>query len=186
MASGSVHTLVKSRSTPTERVKIWDGEPSTLPIGCPTRLTLEIAKSVLTHVADGGTLADWGRQPGNVNPSTVWRWAHENEQFSNALARAREIGAHSVLDRADELMADNSRDLYDNGKVIAVNTAQVQRDYRRAGLKQWLAGKWNPIYADQAGAQVNVQVNNVIDAPSGEHRDEWVKRKQAESLKKID
>ena len=163
------------------KVKIWDGEEP-LPVGRVTELTKDKASSLFAHIIGGGTIRSWCRETGE-SVGTVYTWINGNEGFRDGVARARSDGAHSLVEQGVDAIKDNSLDLYWNGKVTAVNTAQVQRDYRLAGIYQWLAGKFNPMYADQTGAQVNVQVNTVIDAPSSEHRDEWVKRKALESAK---
>lgn len=176
----------KSRRVASVSLNLFD-KNGVLQVGRPTKLTPEIAASLLTFIGDGGSVAAWCRDNPVVERVTVWRWMDENEDFRHAYKLAREKHAHSIVEDLIPIISDNSRDLYDNGKVIAVNTAQVQRDWRHIGAIQWLAGKYNPIYADSAqGVQVNVQVNNAIDAPRQETREEWLARRQAEQDKDKD
>lgn len=149
-------------------------------VGTGTKLTSELAREILSRTIDGEAPYQYAKELG-IGSGRVYDWVERYPKFGECFMRARKICAHSRIDRAICKLEDNSQDLYNDGKRIAVNTAQVQRDFRLAEMLKFWAGRYNPLYAEQP--QTLVQVNQFVDQPASETRDDWLKRKAKEQAK---
>jgi hypothetical protein len=118
--------------------------------GRHTLKTPELCNEICARVAKGETLTDICRDAAMPDWSTVHRWAARCDVFRNDLARARELQA--------EVWADELVDISD----AELPTRQAIRRARlRMQSRQWLAGKFNPQFADkptQVGVNVGVAV----------------------------
>jgi Bacteriophage Sf6, terminase small subunit-like len=118
--------------------------------GRPTLKTLQLCKEICERVAKGETLTAILAEPGMPAWSSVHEWKQSDESFRQALMRAREQQA--------EVWADEIMDISD--AELPTHEA-IGRARLRMQSRQWLAGKYNPTYADkptQVGVQVGVQV----------------------------
>lgn len=89
------------------------------------------------------------------DPATVWRWRQEDDDISQAIARAREIGfdviAHATLRIAD----DASRDLLASEFGDKPNTAAVMRAKLMIDTRMNLLAKWDPKrYGNKVSAEI--------------------------------
>jgi hypothetical protein len=122
-------------------------EPRT---GRPTLKTPELCKEICERVGKGETLTAILAEPGMPAWSSVHEWRHTDESFRQALMRAREqqaeVWAEEMLSISDDELPTHE----------AIGRARL-----RMQARQWLAGKYNPQFADkptQVGVQVGVQV----------------------------
>jgi hypothetical protein len=118
--------------------------------GRPTLKTPELCTEICRRISEGETMQAILNTPGMPAGTTVHEWRQADESFRQALALAREQQA--------ELWAEEVKELTDE-------KLETHEDIGRARLRmqsrQWLAGKYNPTYADKptrVGVNVGVQV----------------------------
>jgi hypothetical protein len=109
-------------------------EPTPKPTGRPSDYTPEKAKSICDALAEGVPLAEICRAEDMPHPSTVRRWAKENEKLSLAIADAREDGEERIT--ADIRRTAKGEPGY--------STNDVQRDKLIIDTDLKLLAKWNP------------------------------------------
>jgi hypothetical protein len=122
-------------------------EPRT---GRPTLKTPELCKEICERMAEGETLTNICRDADMPAWTTLHDWKQADESFRQALTRAREQQAEVW---AEEIMSISDDDLPTHE---AIGRARLRMQSR-----QWLAGKYNPQFADkptQIGVNVGVQV----------------------------
>jgi hypothetical protein len=122
-------------------------EPRT---GRPTLKTPELCKEICERMAEGETLTNICRDADMPAWTAVHDWKQADESFRQALTRAREQQAEVW---AEEIMSISDDDLPTHE---AIGRARLRMQSR-----QWLAGKYNPQFADkptQVGVNVGVQV----------------------------
>jgi hypothetical protein len=118
--------------------------------GRPTLKTPELCAEICRRISEGETMQAILKDPGMPAWTTVHDWRHADESFRQALARAREqqaeVWAEEMLSISDDELPTHE----------AIGRARLRMQSR-----QWLAGKYNPQFADkptQVGVQVGVQV----------------------------
>jgi hypothetical protein len=118
--------------------------------GRPTLKTLQLCKEICERVAKGETLTAILAEPGMPAWSSVHEWKQSDESFRQALMRAREqqaeVWAEEMLSISDDELPTHE----------AIGRARLRMQSR-----QWLAGKFNPQFADkptQIGVNVGVGV----------------------------
>ena len=118
--------------------------------GRPTIKTPELCAEICRRISEGETLTNICRDPDMPAWTTVHDWKKADESFRQAFMRAREQQAEVW---AEEIMSISDDELPTHE---AIGRARL-----RMQARQWLAGKYNPAYADkptQVGVQVGVQV----------------------------
>ena len=121
------------------------------PTGRPSTYTPEIAADICAHLAEGGLLIDWCRQPGRPNVATVNRWMEAHPSFRAEYARARETGLHVRAEQVIAISDDRSGDYKTDadGREV-VDHEHIQRARLRVDSRKWLASKLLPkIYGDK-------------------------------------
>ena len=145
-------------------------EPRT---GRPTLKTPKLCAKICERMAQGETLTNICRDADMPAWTTVHDWKKADPSFAQALARAREQQAEAW---AEEMISISDDDLPTH--------EEIGRARLRMQARQWLAGKYNPTYADKPNQlQVAVGVNVVIPeaerAKLIERRDRALKALQA-------
>ncbi|WP_337187570.1 transposase [Phenylobacterium sp.] len=102
--------------------------------GRPSLYSPELAQEICVRLADGEPLAEICRSDGMPHPSTVRRWASDNEALSLAIADAREDGEERIT--ADIRKTARGEPGYSTGDVI--------RDKLIIDTDLKLLAKWNP------------------------------------------
>src|SRR4029453_18543606 len=118
--------------------------------GRPTLKTPELCAEICRRISEGETMRAILKTPGMPAWTTVHEWRQADESFRQDLLRAREQQA--------EVWAEEVKELTD--AELPTHEA-IGRARLRMQSRQWLAGKYNPTYADkptQVGVQVGVQV----------------------------
>src|SRR6266496_3794782 len=116
-------------------------------IGRPTLKTPELCAEICRRLAEGETMQAILKEPGMPAWTTVHDWKQADESFRQALTRAREQQAEVW---AEEIMSISDDDLPTHE---AIGRARLRMQSR-----QWLAGKFNPQFADKPTTQVGVNV----------------------------
>lgn len=130
--------------------------------GRPSTFTPELAQKVLDHVAEGRFLVSL-KEEGLPSWQTVYGWADRRPEFTKALARAHEDGAHALLAQAETMLEAATRD-----------TIQVVRE--RVAHIRWRVSRLNPAaYGDRSELRVSGTVTHEHrisdDAPA------WIKER---------
>lgn len=97
-------------------------------------------QEILDWLYEGGSILGYCRQEGKPSRKTVYNWVDDDPDFGTQFARAREAGAGSLIDLAQEVADDGSNDTYtdDEGKtrtdhdVIARSKLRVDTLFKRA------------------------------------------------------
>src|SRR5260370_7721326 len=119
-------------------------------IGRPTLKTPELCAEICRRISEGKRLTNICRDPGMTSWFTVHDWTKSDESFRQAVIHAREaqavVWAEDVVNISDDDLPTHE----------AIGRARLRMQSR-----QWLAGKYNPQFADkptQVGINVGVQV----------------------------
>jgi hypothetical protein len=118
--------------------------------GRPTLKTPELCAEICRRISEGETMRAILKTPGMPAWTTVHEWRQADESFRQDLLRAREQQA--------EVCAEEVKELTD--AELPTHEA-IGRARLRMQSRQWLAGKYNPTYADkptQVGVNVGVAV----------------------------
>jgi hypothetical protein len=124
--------------------------------GRPTIKTPELCAEICRRISEGETLTNICRDPDMPAWTTVHDWKKADESFRQAFMRAREQQAEVW---AEEIMFISDDELPTHE---AIGRARL-----RMHSRQWLAGKYNPTYADKP-PQVGVQVGVAVVLPEAE------------------
>ena len=120
--------------------------------GRPTLKTPELCTLICERVAKGDTLTSICNEPDMPAWTTVHDWKKADESFRQDLMRAREQQAEAWAEEVKTL-SDAELETHE----------EIGRARLRMQARQWLAGKYNPIYADKPNqTQVNVGVSVVL------------------------
>ena len=122
-------------------------------MGRPTIYDPNVIQRLLDAVGSGVTLSAVTREDWCPSRSVLYEWQVSHPDFADALARARRLGAPYMADEALGLVDAVDPD-------SSFGSARVSKAREQVGVRKWLAGVYDPAYRD-AGATVNVQVNNV-------------------------
>ena len=109
-------------------------------IGRPSKYTDDIAKEICIRLSEGVPLREICRSPGMPDWSTVYNWMNANENISQSIARAREIGADAIA--AESLQIVDARpERTAQGSIDAGSVAHAKL---RAEHRLKLLAKWHP------------------------------------------
>jgi hypothetical protein len=124
--------------------------------GRPTIKTPEVCSEICRRISEGETMRAILKTPGMPAWTTVHEWRQADDSFAKALARAREQQA--------EVWAEEVKELTD--AELPTHEA-IGRARLRMQSRQWLAGKYNPTYADKP-TQIGVNVGVGVVLPEAE------------------
>lgn len=132
--------------------------------GRPTDYTLDKADQICDWYSNGKTLTKCCQDLG-IGRTTLYRWMVAHQEFSERLARARELFADAiadeVLDIADTVEeGEVVEEGYDgNGEFKKVKTEDaIQRSKLRVETRLKLLAKWSP---EKYGDKKQVDVTNI-------------------------
>src|SRR4030095_5886844 len=152
----TVSPLGEGHPTPAPACEVLRGDPShkiaEARIGRPTLKTPELCAEICRRISEGETMQAILKTPGMPAWTTVHEWRQDDDSFAKALARAREQQAEVW---AEEIMSISDDELPTHE---AIGRARLRMQSR-----QWLAGKYNPQFADKPNqTQVNIGVQVVL------------------------
>ena len=102
------------------------------------------ADAVIAWIAEGKTLREFCRQPGNPSYSAVYDWLEKDSSFKTRFARAREIGEDVIAEECLAIMDDGHNDWQETEFGPRVNPEVVQRSKLRVWGRLELLKRWNP------------------------------------------
>jgi hypothetical protein len=114
-----------------------------MPIGRPTLFNQDLASEIAERIADGETLKSVCSDEHMPNRSTVFRWEAQDKAFCDLLARAREAGAHAIIDEGREIADDGTNDWMEkhgrnsegwvvNGEAVARSRLRLDQRWKEA------------------------------------------------------
>jgi terminase small subunit-like protein len=136
------------------------GEASLPPLGRTGRPTIkkpELCAEICRRISEGETLTNICRDAHMPAWTTVHDWKKSDESFRQALAHAREQQAEAWADDVVNISDDE----------LPTHEA-IGRARLRMQSRQWLAGKFNPQFADKPTTQVGVNVGVGVVLPEAE------------------
>jgi hypothetical protein len=149
----------------TNRDPNTDNEQHESRTGRPTLKTPELCPKICERMAQGETLTNICPDADMPSWTTVHDWKKADESFRQAYMRARELQAEVF---AEEMISISDDDLPTHE---AIGRARLRMQSR-----QWLAGKYNPTYADKP-TQVGVNVGVSVVLPAEAERVKLIERR---------
>jgi hypothetical protein len=99
----------------------------------------QLKADLLKWIANGETLADFCREKG-IGRTTVHQWRHEDDEFNERFARARDNGYDQIADSCFRI-ADEMPPTDDNGRT---DSGFVSWQKNRIYTRLQLLAKWDP------------------------------------------
>lgn len=116
--------------------------------GRPSSYSEKVAEAICELMANGESLRAICERPGMPSRESVRRWLNANEAFRGHYARARELQADYLVERALEIADDKSDDILDVGdggdKRMMTNSAAVQRAKLQVETRMKIAAQMAP------------------------------------------
>ena len=114
-------------------------------MGRPSLYSDEMAQKICEHLIQGKPLTpDRTRKSGLPNPSTIFRWIEERDDFRERYVRAREFQAY--------VYADETIDIADTEKDAAKARNRIE-------IRKWHAAKMAPkVYGDLQRVEVTADI----------------------------
>lgn len=111
----------------------------------PSIFSQALAEEIAERIADGETLKSVCRDEHMPNRSTIFRWEAQDKAFCDLLARAREAGAHAIIDEGREIADDGTNDWMErrgrddqplgwvvNGEAVARSRIRLEQRWKEA------------------------------------------------------
>lgn len=133
------------------------------PHGRPSTYSRLVADQICDRIATGEPLRVICRDEGMPAWQTVYGWISSNPEFSERIARARELGFDAIAEQCLEIADEGTFDSVetDDGKLV-VNHEVVQRSKLRVETRLKLLSKWSP---KKYGERIQQEVGNLDDKP---------------------
>lgn len=121
----------------------------------------EKAEAVIEWLTEGGSLYEFCRQPGNPRIRTVYAWCEKDPDFDARFARARKLGAASMMEKAQAIADDPTGDwVVDDRGAKQLDREHIQRSKLRVDTMLRRAACFSP---EQFGTRV--QMTGITGAP---------------------
>jgi hypothetical protein len=158
-ATGDSLQCSTSDETPSSRSADTSAEPKSLVPGGARRpgkpkepISRDILEGLLRWIAEGKTLREWCRQPGNPHFTTVYDWINANEALILRFARAREDGYEAIAEECRTLADTPPHD------QVEVQWRRLQIDTRLKLLAKWSPNKYGDKVGIDHGGSVTINV----------------------------
>lgn len=116
--------------------------------GRPTKRTPQVESRIIEGLSAGTPLTVLCKPDDMPGVTTVYDWMSADQSFSEAIARAREMGWDAIAVEAMEIIdAQPERVVSVTGEdrsETRIDSASVQWAFRRAELRLKLLAKWDP------------------------------------------
>lgn len=140
--------------------------------GRPSDFTLEIGEEICRRLSEGEPLAQICRDTHMPTDRTVRNWREANEDFSSAIACARETGFDAIALDCLHIADDSGNDtkfVGQEGQERAVADSEwISRSKLRVETRLKLLAKWDP---RRYGEKVELTHAGSIQTVSDEHLD---------------
>lgn len=126
--------------------KVKIGKKAKKVVGRPTTYTEKLAAEILERLINGECLESICKDKHTPVVSTVFEWRKKNPSFSKAYSRARKLQAEVFSDQiklmVDKVVVQAEQCDETQGAASKIKSL-VEAVKLRAGMYQWLAGKYN-------------------------------------------
>lgn len=117
------------------------------PVGRPNEYNQDKAVILCAYISDGMSLRTACKQKDMPDPSTVFRWMRENEEFYKQYARATEERTEAMAEDIIDISDESLEVIKKGGEKKSGAYAQAQR--LRVDTRKWIMAKMKPKkYAD--------------------------------------
>jgi len=137
----------------------------------PVTYSTAVAKEFCERLAAGRTVAAVCRDPDMPHWTTIYRWMEQREEFSLAIARAREVAAGILEAELLQIADETAFDTVETDHGLKADKEWIARSKLRVETRQWLLQKTAPrLYGDkrQVEHQGGVSINVVTGVPDGD------------------
>lgn len=146
-------------------------------MGRPSKKTPAICAEICRRLAQGEPLAVLCRDAHMPDPSTVWDWTEADEEFSQAIARARAHGHAAILDEckliADTPVEGQRVEIDAEGKQKIIKEDMLGHRKLQIETRLKLLAKWDPRrYGDRQQVDHNVTESLEELLRAGQQRDD--------------
>jgi len=113
----------------------------------PTEVPKDRTEEICTWIAEGNTLREWCRQPGNPSWVTVYNWLKKDSDFASRFAYARDLGADAIAEEALHIADTQQVGVRTEESAQGVKTVtEDMLGHRKLQIETRLKllAKWNP------------------------------------------
>lgn len=146
-------------------------------LGRPSIRTAERRELILTLISEGGLIRETCAKAG-ISASALCEWEHEDQDFANALARARETWARITAEDGAALVAKEPRMIVGEDGSERVDPGWVAHMTSRLNYQKWMIGRYDPKRFGDAAPTTNVTVGVSVNGITEEQRAEILAKKQ--------
>lgn len=153
-----------------------------MPAGRPPFNRGPAIAEVVARLSKGEPLAQICRDEGMPAPETIRMWMREDQNISNAIARAREDGFDQIATDALLIADDANGDFIDTEEGQRFQPEHVQRSKLKVETRLKLLAKWDPKRYGDTAPSTNVNLTNAmtnIVQVTEDRRHELIGRKKA-------
>jgi hypothetical protein len=112
--------------------------------GRPSKYTDALAAEICERLSKGETLASICRDDRMPDPANVWRWRDSKPAFSQAIARARDLGFDAIADECVAIADATHRDTISTEHGDRPDAEWIARSRLRVDTRLKLLAKWSP------------------------------------------
>lgn len=112
--------------------------------GRPSKYSESIADEICRDLAQGITLSEICRREHMPDRTTVYDWQHADEDFSQRVARARNIGYDAIADECLDIADDGTQDTIEGKFGPMPDKEWILRSKLRVDTRLQLLKKWDP------------------------------------------
>jgi hypothetical protein len=110
----------------------------------PTPVDKKISDEICKWVAEGNTLRDWCRIPGNPTWVTVYDWIIKDPVFALRYKESRDLGMDAIAEDTMQIIDEEPRLVVDAQGVARYDSTHAAWAKNRVELRLKLLAKWNP------------------------------------------
>lgn len=133
------------------------------PHGRPSTYTKAVADQICERIANGEPLRAICRDEGMPAWQTVYGWIAINQEFSERIARARDVGFDAIAEECLEIADESAFDAIEGEDgTLRANSEVIQRSKLRVETRLKLLSKWSP---KRYGDRIQQEIGNADDKP---------------------
>lgn len=127
--------------------------------GRKSTYTKVAAAEICDRLAAGEPMRSICRDEHMPQWQTVYRWMANNEEFSNRIARARELGFDAIAEQCIDIADDERHDWVTTKKGVIIDEVAIGRARLQVDTRLKLLAKWSPKkYGDKQDINLTGQI----------------------------
>lgn len=136
----------------------------------PTSYNETVARDICVRLMEGESLASICADEDMPARSSVYLWLHDNSEFSDRYARAREVQATTFFDEvqqiSDNTMLGEKRTIKPDGTIEIVQADMIEHRRLRVDARKWMAARLAPKkYGDKIDHEHSGSLTVVVNKP---------------------